>query len=289
MRSKGEIDVFDKYIKIYFLVTFGMVWATCLSYIFFQGFMTSVFGELVLTNILVIIALDGPALVCLAMYYLYDKKVGVKKYLCTLIPRKKDLKWFPIIIVVMILYLIAVRGICKGLNLPVPEMTYSLKEMGIIFLKNFYEEVGMIGVAFGWFGFVLPYYQRKYQSNIKAGLITGLTLGLFVAPGYIFSSFETATAYPWYVLQLMVFSVCISYIINDTGGNALFFLVAFWIAGTGSKVKFYYFVPSVQIIQFVIFGVLAVILHYIFKQINKEKDPKEILQIFPDFIEKSSM
>lgn len=285
MKEKKEADIFSKYIKIYFLITFSMVWVTCLSYIFFEPFMTSIFGELVLTNPLVVIALDGPAVVGLAMYYLYAKGEGVKKYLCTLIPRKKDLKWFPIIIVTMILYLIAVRMICIGFQIAVPEMTYSLKEMLIIFLKNFYEEIGMIGVAFGWFGFVLPYYQRKYQSNIKAGMMTGLTLGLFVAPGYIFSSFETATAYPWYVLQLMVFSICISYILNDTRGNAIFFLVAFWIAGTGSKVNFYYFVPSVQIIQFAIFGVLALILHYMFKHINKGKDPKSILQVFPDFIE----
>ena len=49
--------------------------------------------------------------------------------------------------------------------------------------------------------------QKQYYSSIKGGLMTGFIFGLFVLPGYALSSFETVTAYPFYVLQLMLFSV----------------------------------------------------------------------------------
>ena len=85
--------------------------------------------------------------------------------------------------------------------------------------KNIYEETGLLGGALGWYGFLLPYLQKKYNSCIKAALLTGFIFGLFVLPGYVFSSFETATAYPFYVGQLMAFSVFVAFIMNKTRGD----------------------------------------------------------------------
>lgn len=69
--------------------------------------------------------------------------------------------------------------------------------------------------------------------------MTGFIFGLFVLPGYALSSFETVTAYPFYVLQLMLFSVFIAFVMNQTRGNVLFFVFCFWLVASGSKLQFY--------------------------------------------------
>ncbi|CAM5713768.1 hypothetical protein LSPH24S_08612 [Lysinibacillus sphaericus] len=59
--------------------------------------------------------------------------------------------------------------------------------------------------------FLMPYLQKKYNSNIKAGVITGLIFGIYVLPGYVITSFELAAIFPLYVIQLMLFLIFISY------------------------------------------------------------------------------
>ncbi|MEF2920568.1 MAG: hypothetical protein U0O22_08915 [Acutalibacteraceae bacterium] len=276
----------SKLLVIYLAITFGVCWGISLLYAISYDTMASLLGELTLSNPVVVVALNSPGVAGLIIYLIYDGFKGLKDYLWTLVPRKKDLKWFGIIAVVMTLYIVCVRLVCILVKIDVPEITYTPGEMFIVFLKNFYEETGMIGQCCGWFGFMLPYLQAKFKSNIKAGLLTGLAFGLFLAPGYVFSSFETATAYPFYLIQMMCLSVCVSYVLNATKGNVLFFLLTFWIAATGSKIQLYYFVPSVQVVQIALFIVLFIIMHFAFKKINEGKKPEEVLQMFPDFIKR---
>ena len=73
----------------------------------------------------------------------------------TFIPRKKDLPWIPIVIGVPALCAVLIRFILVLLNLYVPEITVTPVEMLVMFVKNFWEESGMIGVGIGFYGFVL--------------------------------------------------------------------------------------------------------------------------------------
>ena len=282
--AKGK-NPYRKYMIQFLVTTFGLCWGVCLLYIFFEPAMTAIFGELTLTNPLVILGLNFPSVMGLAIYCMYGGVGGLKKYLLTLVPKRKDLIWFPIIIIAMVLFVISVRLISMLFGIPVPEITNTPMQSMMIFLRNFYEEIGMLGIMFGFFGFLLPYFQRSFHSKVKAGLLTGFLLGLFVAPGYVFSSFEAATSFPFYLVQMMALSVCVSYVLNDTRGNVLFFLLTFWIVATGSKVQLYNFVPSVQIIQISLFLILWVVLHIVFSKRDMQKLPQERLCFFPEFIE----
>lgn len=133
-------------------------------------------------------------------------------------------------------------------------------------------------------GFLLPYLQKKYNSCIKAALLTGFIFGLFVLPGYVFSSFETATAYPFYVGQLMAFSVFVAFIMNKTRGNVIFFIFSFWLVASGSKLQFYNFVVSVQILEFVFFVILSVGIYMYYKLAKKEDLNKNSLACFPEYL-----
>lgn len=273
-----------KYLLIYLLISFGVCWGISLLYVIAYPVMSSLFGDLTLENPIVIFALNVPGIATFLMYFLYDGLKGIKDFLRTLIPRKKDLIWIPIIIAIMVLYVISVRIVCLIVKIDVPEIEYTPLQMLELFLKNFLGETGMIGQIFGWYGFLLPYLQAKTKSDVKSGLLTGFIFALFLLPGYAFSSFETATAYPFYIAQQMLFSLCATFVLNKVKGNLLFFLLAFWIAATGSKVNLYYFIPSVQIVQIALFLVILAIIYPIFKKHNAGKAPEEKLQMFPDFL-----
>ncbi|HCC36030.1 MAG TPA: hypothetical protein DEQ02_10570 [Ruminococcaceae bacterium] len=110
--------------------------------------------------------------------------------------------------------------------------------------------------------------------------MTGLIFGLFVLPGYVVDSFETATLYPFYVTQLVVFSVFITFVFNATKGNLLIYIFTFWLLATGSQINLYFFNPQVQIMQIIFFALACAVIYYLVK---KEKISTE-LQTFPEFI-----
>jgi len=127
--------------------------------------------------------------------------------------------------------------------------------------------------------------QKQYYSSIKGGLMTGFIFGLFVLPGYALSSFETVTAYPFYVLQLMLFSVFIAFVMNQTRGIVLFFVFCFWLVASGSKLQFYNFIMGVQILE-IGFFLIIVIGMYLYYRLVKNKDLNTYaLCLFPDFLE----
>ncbi|ALS03225.1 hypothetical protein ATZ33_00085 [Enterococcus silesiacus] len=111
-------------------------------------------------------------------------------------------------------------------------------------------------------------------------MLTGFAFGFFVLPGYVVSSFETATLYPFYVAQLMAFMLFFSYIFNATEGSILMFIYTFWLIASGSRLKLYYFDPKVQILQLVFFCILSVMMY----QLAKKGIIEQKLQLFPDYI-----
>ncbi|HLQ98486.1 MAG TPA: CPBP family glutamic-type intramembrane protease [Candidatus Dormibacteraeota bacterium] len=84
----------------------------------------------------------------------------------------------------------------------------------------------------------LPYFQKKFKSNIPSALLTSLIFGLWVIPGYLISSLGTSTDFIFYVVQLMMFILFMSYVFNATKGNLLIYLFTFWLAATGSQIYF---------------------------------------------------
>ena len=280
-----EKNIYRKYLILFIAMSFGILWFLIgLPYVLFEDFMVSRFGNLDGENLLVMIGLNAPAIPCFLIYFLYGGWRGLRNFLGTFIPRKKDLPWIPIVIGVPALCAVLIRFILVLLNLYVPEITVTPVEMLVMFVKNFWEESGMIGVGIGFYGFVLPYFQRQYKNNIKAGIMTGLLLGILFLP-----SLSDPLSYLLYVAQHIVFSVCISFILNDTKGNVLFYMLAMWVAGSGGKLGIYEFNISVQILEIILYSILFAILYWVFKSKNSGKSKEEVLQIFPDFIEGDSL
>ena len=278
--------IYRKYLWIYVGITFGLSWGMSVLDIIFYDTLAPFVGELNISNPFVMVSLNSPSIAGIIIYFIYGGFQGMESFLKCLIPNKKECIWFPILFGLSLLFYLCMHFGSKYFGILLPEVTMSSKERIIVLLKNIYEETGLLGGAFGWYGFLLPYMQKRTQSSILSGLITGFIFGLFVLPGYLFSSFETGTSYPLYVVQLIIFSIFIAFIFNKTRGNVLFFIFIFWLSASGSKLQFYNFVPSVQILEIVFFGILSILIFFWYKKVRGENLNTKELCCFPEFIER---
>ena len=255
--AKKPAQPYTKYLVLFLLLTIGSVWGLSLFYLFAHETAVAVLGELELLSPVVIVILHSPAIATLLILLHYDGGRGVANFARTLIPRRRDLIWIPALMLTMLGYIFAVRYLCVAFGVPVPPETLTPLGMALTFLRLLVMEIGMVAIAIGWFGFFLPFVQRVTGSPVVAGVATGLGIGVFVAPGNLFASFELATAWPLYVTQLCVLGVGMALLLNRMKGNVLFFLLPFWVSASGSHFKLYYFMIPTQVIQLVLFSLLV--------------------------------
>ena len=276
-------DPYMKYAWLYLALTLGSVWGLAIFYGVAWDFAVSVFGPLELFNPLVIIILHMPGIAGILMYGLYDGWRGIANFFRTLVPRPRDWILLGALAVLMFGYVFVIRFGAQLVGFAVPAEPEPIGEMLLIILRLFIAEVGMIAVALGWFGFFLPLMNRRFKNPVGAGIATGMGIAVFLAPGNLFASFELATAWPLYATQLSVLGIGMSMLISRMKGNALFFLVPFWISASGSHLGLYYFDAATQLVQIVVFGLLVLVLWFVLKRENGGR--LRPLHTFPEFVE----
>lgn len=254
---KNDINQ-KKYPIMYMVITLVICWGLGILYtIFSNGFSAS------FSDPAVLVAMCAPTLAALIIYGITGGKSAIKNVLKRFLIKREQLFWIPIIISLNLVFFLIVRFGLIILGIEVPEITLTfgeqLKEMGI----NFFEEIGVIGGALGWVGFLIPYFQTKFNNNVKAGIMAGLGIGLFVIPGYAISAFGLVALYPLYVLQMITFMILYSYIFNLTDGNLLLYVILLWVNSSGSRMQLYYFAPPSQILQIGAFALAALGLHLV--------------------------
>ena len=275
---KNDINQ-KKYPIMYMVITLVICWGLGILYtIFSDGFSAS------FSDPAVLVAMCAPTLAALIIYGITGGSTAIKNILKRLLIKREQLFWIPIIIGLNLIFFLVVRIGSILLGIEVPEITLTfreqLKEMAI----NFFEEIGVIGGALGWVGFLIPYFQTKFNSNVKAGIMAGLGIGLFVIPGYAISAFGLVALYPLYVLQMVTFMVLYSYIFNLTDGNLLLYVILLWVNSSGSRMQLYYFAPPSQILQISAFALAALGLHLV----TRKKLKMELVKLPEYFLEGSN-
>lgn len=268
---------------IYLIITFGIAWIIMFAYVAFSDFLTPITGPLTVTNPVSIFVLYLPSIAGLITYQVRGGFRALKEVIKKLIPRKQDLLWFPLLFVVFALFALFIHYGSVFFKVPLPKMDLTISQMIIKVLVNLFTEVGILGGVFGWMGFLLPFLQGKLKNNITAGLLTGFIFALWIFPEFLL--LEKTTSFFLYVIQLMSFILFLSYIFNATKGNLLFYLYAFWLAATGSRIQLYYWNTSTQVFEIVFFVLAVLIIHIIFKV----KQIDYSLQVFPDFIQQNEI
>lgn len=271
------------YLIAFLVSTIGSVWALSLFYLVDYEFAVNTLGELVLTNPIVVIILHSPALAAIGILLAYDGPRGLANFARTLVPRRRDVLWLPVLALIMLGYVFAVRLGCQAAGFPVPSDPMPPVDMVFAFLYLFYGEVGMVAIGIGWFGFFMPTMHRLTGSHVWSGAATGLGIAVFAAPGNLFSSFDLAMAWPVYAVQLMVLSVAMSYLLTRMKGNVVFFLVPFWVSASGSLWRMYHFTPPTQLIQITLVSLLALTLYLVLRR--GAYTPMAELPTFPEYLE----
>ena len=271
------------YLIIFLVLTVGAVWGLCLLYLFNYELVSAILGPLVLTNPIVMIVLHSPALAALAILLTYDGTRGVANFLRTLVPRRQDLPWLPILAVIMLTYVFAVRLGCMLVGIPVPSDPMQPLEMLTGFVQMLWGEVGMVAIAIGWFGIFLPLTHRLTGSHVWSGIATGAGIAVFAAPGNLFPSFNLAIAWPLYALQLIILSVAMSFLLSHMKGNVLFFLIPFWVSASGSLWRAYYFTATTQLVQITLLLVLTGLLYLVLRR--QARGNMAVPHTFPEYLE----
>lgn len=268
----------NKPLVLFLAIAFGLCWGPGILYIFFGETITPILGELTITHPIAILALYAPSIAGICVYLVFG---GLKGMLAKLVPRKDHLKWYLVATVSFILYAVFVRSGSILLRQPVPAMDLGFVGGIKAFFGTLVHDQGIMGGAFGWIGFLLPYLQSRIKNTLVASLITGLAFGLWVLPGYMISSVNASdTSYVLYVVQLMVLMVFMKYLFNNTQGSILIYIYAFWLFASGSFINLYYFNRSTQLLQIVFFIIVSAVLHFM---IQKQKQEREIPK-YPAFV-----
>lgn len=274
---KNDINQ-KKYPVMYMVITLVICWGLGILYtIFSNGFSAS------FSDPAVLVAMCAPTLAALIIYGITGGKPTIKNILKKFLIRREQLFWIPVIISLNLLFFLIVRFGLILLGIEVPEITLTLNQQLKEMIINFFEEIGVIGGAMGWVGFLIPYFQTKFNNNIKAGIMAGLGIGLFVIPGYAISAFGLVALYPLYVLQMVTFMVLYSYIFNLTDGNLMLYVILLWVNSSGSRMQLYYFAPPSQILQTGAFALAA----FGFHMLTRNKIKMELVKLPQYFLEVS--
>lgn len=273
-----------KILSLFLVFCFGITWLLAIFLVIYGDALSPYLGRLSLFHPLVMLALCSPSLVGLTMVcYLYGFR-GLGLYIAQLGSEKKYLAIYFYLLLVCITFLLSVRWLSIFIGWEVPEMDRPLYDQLILLLRNFFEEVGLIGGLFGWIGLVLPLLQQKY-GILLAGLLTGAIWGFWTLPGFLVSDLDTGATSPLFILyvtQLSLFVGFQSYIFAITKGSLGYYLFSFGIISAGSRLGFYYFNTHTQILQ-ISFFLLAIIFVRFLVRHNSIVTPK-----FPQyFLEES--
>lgn len=140
----------------YLALTVGLVWPVCLVYVTNYDSAVSSLGELTLRNPIVVVVLHSPAIAAFDILLAYDGPRAVLNFLRTLVPQRQDWAWRPVLAVIMLAYVFAVRFGHQPVGIPVPTGPMAPGGMLVGFVQLLWREVGMPAICLGRFGFLLP-------------------------------------------------------------------------------------------------------------------------------------
>lgn len=205
-----------KTLILFLALTFGLTWGLTATFFLFNDQITAIFGEVGLTNPLVILAIYSPGF---AAVFLVLQTGGLKalgSFFQRLTIWRAPLVWwlFLILGIPAIVYTgAAIKG-TTGEPFPFFPWYQALPAMAMALFLGPIEE-------FGWRGFALPLLQRKF-TPFWAGLILGVIWALWHIPSFLFSGMPQSTwsAGP-YFLGIISISVILTPLFNASKGSLL--------------------------------------------------------------------
>ena len=197
-------------------LTFGLTWGIVALIILFTDQISAIFGEIGLTNPLIILAVYSPGIVGIFLVWRTYGLKGLGSFFRRLTLWRMPLVWwlFLILGIPVVFYIgAAIKG---TINDPFPFSPWYqvLPAIALYLFLGPIEE-------FGWRGLALPLMQRKL-SPFWAGLILGVIWALWHIPSFFLSGMpQTAWAAGPYFLGIIALSVILTPMFNSARGSLL--------------------------------------------------------------------
>jgi len=197
-------------------ISFGLTWGIAAILILFADQITAIFGEIGLSNPLVILAVYSPGFAGVFLVGWHYRLKGLGSFFRRLTLWRAPLVWwlFLILGIPAVVYTgAAIKGTIHD-PLPFSSLSQALPALLLALFLGPIEE-------FGWRGLALPLMQRKL-SPFWAGLLLGVVWALWHVPSFLIGGMpQTAWAAGPYFLGIIAISVIMTPFFNAAQGSLL--------------------------------------------------------------------
>ena len=197
-------------------LSFGLTWGIAVLLILFPDQIATIFGEINLSNPLVILAVYAPGFAGIFLVGWYYKLKGLGSFFRRLTLWRAPLVWWAFLILGIPVVVYAGAAIKGTITDQFPYSSLALL-MPVIWHSLF---LGTIE-EFGWRGLALPLMQRKL-SPFWAGLILGGIWALWHVPSFLIGGMpQNAWSAGPYFLGIIAISVVMTPLFNKSRGSLL--------------------------------------------------------------------
>jgi membrane protease YdiL (CAAX protease family) len=197
-------------------LTFALTWGLAALFILFTDQIAAIFGEIGLSNPLVILAVYSPGIAGVFLVWRYFRFKGLFSFFRRLTLWRAPGIWW-LFLVLGIPAVVYTGAIIKGsINDPFPFSAWYevLPALALALFLGPIEE-------FGWRGLALPLLQRRF-APFWAGLILGGIWALWHVPAFLISGMpQTSWSAGPYFLGIIAISVILTPLFNASSGSLL--------------------------------------------------------------------
>jgi len=218
-KSSQSLEKTHKEIKTllpFLALTFGLTWGLAALFIFFSDQIVAIFGEVGLSNPLVILAVYSPGIAGIFLVWRHYGLKGLGSFFRRLTMWRAPILWW-LFILLGIPAVVYTGAALKGtISDPFPFSPWyqALPALAFALVLGPIEE-------FGWRGLALPLLQRRF-APFWAGLILGVIWALWHIPSFLMSGMPQSSwsAGP-YFLGIIAISVILTPLFNISRGSLL--------------------------------------------------------------------
>ena len=196
-------------------ISFGLTWGLAAVIILFADPVVAIFGELGLSNPLVMLAIYAPAFAGIFLTWRHYGLKGLASFFQRLTLWRAPRAWW----LFMLLGIPAIVFTGAAIKGTVTELPYSSLALALpalvhaLFLGSIEE--------FGWRGVALPLLQRKF-SPFWAGLLLGVFWALWHIPSFLIGGMPQEAWSVWpYFLGILSISIILTPLFNASRGSLL--------------------------------------------------------------------
>jgi membrane protease YdiL (CAAX protease family) len=215
----------------YFLLTYSITWGLAACLALFPERLAALFGEISLSNPLVLIAVYAPSLSALAVTGITGGAAGIRDLLSRLLRWRVGVRWYlTVFLGIPALGLGAAVLNCWLSGQPL-KLGLGYSELALYpLLTSLVTDPGPLGEELGWRGFALP---RLLQSRnaFSASVILGLVWGLWHLPAFFISGLpQNQLSIPAFLVGGTSLSLLMTWVYQHTQGSVLLAVLIHWLS-----------------------------------------------------------